>query len=120
MADGVAHAADLAVAPFVDDDAQHAGGDHAHGGRRRLAVVEVDPLAQAPQSAGRGHPVDLDEVLLLDAEGRMGEALGQVAVVGEHEQPLAVGVEPAHREDAGLVGHELDHRRPVRWGRARW
>ena len=113
VADGLAHAADLAVAALVDDDAQHAGGDDAHRGRRRPAVVEVHPQSQAPQGPRCGGAVHLDEVLLLHPEGRMGEALGQGAVVGEDEQPFAVGVEPPHREDARFVGHELDHGGPV-------
>ena len=44
--------------------------------------------------------LDLGQVLLLDTEGRVGEAVGEVAVVGEQQQTLGVEVEPT---DAGIV-----------------
>ena len=77
---------------------------------RRLAVVEHDSLSQA---ADRGRPRDardLRQVLLLDAEPWVGEQLGQLAVVGEHEQALGLAVETADREHAGLGWNELEHR----------
>ena len=43
----------------------------------------------------------------------MGQAVGQVAVVGEHQQALGVDVEPADREDPGLAGHQVDDGRPA-------
>src|SRR5580704_3264337 len=52
MPDGVAHAADLAVAALVDDEPQHAGCEHADLGGCGRAVVELDALAQRPQGAG--------------------------------------------------------------------
>ena len=78
------------------------------------------PWRRRRSAARTGHALDLHEVLLLDPERRMGEALGQVAVVGEHEQALAVGVEPPHREHAGLVGHEVEPPWADRGGRGRW
>ena len=67
-------------------------------------VVELDPLAQPPHAPAVRHALHLGQVLLLHPEGGMGQALGQLAVVGEDQQPLAVGVEPAHREHPGLGG----------------
>ena len=69
------------------------------------AVVELDAVAQAAQPAGRHRPaVDLDEVLLLDAVARVGDAVGQLAVVGEQQQSLGVGVEPPDGEHPRLAG----------------
>ena len=50
----------------------------------------------------------------------MGEAVGKVAVVGEQQQPLGVGVEAADREHAGLGRHEVDDRRPAVRVRGPW
>ena len=41
----------------------------------------------------------------------MREQLREITVVREEQQALGVDVEPADREDAGLVGHELEDRR---------
>ena len=103
VADGAAHAADLAVASLVDDEAQDARGQHAHLGRRGEPVVELDALAQRPQRPGRrGAAGDLGHVLLGHAVGRVGEQLGQRAVVGQDEQALGVAVQPPDGEDPRL------------------
>ena len=44
---------------------------------------------------------------------RMRQQLRELAVVREHQQALGVAVEPADREHARLVGHEVEHRRPA-------
>ena len=85
--------------------------------RRRLdvAVAEPDALEQlvaGPRVGGlAGH---LDEVGLLDAEARVHQPIGQVAVVGQQQQPLAVLVEPADGVDAlADVRHQVDGQRPA-------
>ena len=72
-------------------------------GRRREAVVELDALAERAQRA-RPTPArrDLGQVLLLHAVAGVGDAVRQVAVVGEQQQALGVDVESPHREHAGL------------------
>ena len=76
--DGLAHAADLAVAALVDDDAQHAGREHADLGGRGGAVVELDALAQRPQGTGCGGPArHLGHVLLGHPVRGVGEQLGE-------------------------------------------
>ena len=42
----------------------------------------------------------------------MREPVREIAVVREQERSGRVRVEPPDRDDAGLVGHELDDRRP--------
>ena len=78
------------------------GVEQRHLGRRGASVVELDALAEAAERAAVRLALDLDEVLLVHAEARVGEAVGEVAVVGEEQQALGVGVEPADREHAGL------------------
>ena len=89
------------------------GGGQRRLRRRRQPVVELDALAQPPQGAARRRALDLGQVLLLDAEDGMGEPVGELAVVGEQQQPLGVGVEAADREDPGLGRHQVDHGRPA-------
>ena len=51
---------------------------------------------------------------------RIGQPVGQRAVVGEQEQPLAVAIEPAHRIDSGHGHKSLSVARPaasVNWQR---
>ena len=120
MPDRLAHAAHLAVAALVDRDAQEAGVEQRDLGRRGEAVVELDALAQAAERAAVRLALDLDEVLLVDAEARVREAVGEVAVVGEQQQALGVGVEPADREHPGLGGHQVDDRRPALGVATRW
>ena len=113
MADGLAHPPDLAVAALVDRDAQHPRARLGHLRRRRRAVVELDAVAQ-PAHRPRRHrtAADRGQVLLVDAVAGVGDAVGQLAVVGQQQQPLGVGVEPADGEHPWLGGDELDDRRP--------
>jgi hypothetical protein len=64
--------------------------------------------------------VDLGEVLLVDAVARMREALREVAVVRQQQEPLGVRVEPADREHPRLGRDDLDDcRSSVRIARGR-
>src|SRR6266508_2892383 len=75
-------------------------------------VVELDPLLEAPHRVP-GQTLDLSKVPLLDAVARMGKAVGEVAVIGEQDQPLGVPVQPADRDHPRVLWHHLDHRRPA-------
>ena len=55
---------------------------------------------------------DVGDVRLLDAVARVGEPVRELAVVREQERSGRVRVEPSHRDDARLRGHELDDGRP--------
>ena len=56
--------------------------------------------------------LDLGDVRLLDAVARVREPVRERPVVREQERPGRVHVEPSDGNDARLVGHELDDRRP--------
>ena len=57
---------------------------------------------------------DLHVVDLLDAVPRMREPVGQLAVVGDEDQPFARHVEPADAEGARRVGRQqVDDARPA-------
>ena len=111
QAHGVAHPANLAIAALVDGDPQQLVADEGNLGRRRAAVLQVNPLAQPPQRAPRGPARNLCQVFLVDPERWVRQSVGQFAVVGEEQQPLGLRVEPAHGKHARLAGHESDHGR---------
>ena len=108
MAHGLGHAPDLAIATLVDDDAQHRRAHQTDRGRCCAPVVEVDALAQPAQRAAAGLALHLGQVLLLDPERRVGQAVGQIAIVGEEQQTLGVEVEATDGEHPGLGGHQVD------------
>ena len=85
-------------------------------GRGRRSVVQLDALAQPADRSGTDRTAvrrDGGEVLLLDTVARVGEPVGQLAVVGQQQQPFGVDVEAPDREDPRLGGHELHHGPPA-------
>ena len=86
MADGLAHALDLAVAPLVDRQLEQPGLDAADARGRREPVLELDALAQRAQrgrapARARRAPVGLGDLV-----ARMREQVRQLAVVGQQDQ----------------------------------
>ncbi len=112
MADRLEHPLDLVVAALVEDELDAAAAEAARPRRRGEAVVELDAVAQPLQRLLVRVALDLRDVRLLDAVARMGEPVRERAVVREQERSGRVGVEPSDRDDARLVGHELDDGRP--------
>ena len=78
----------------------------AQAGQLGEALVERDPRAQGLDLAGVEPLPQPERVLTLDAEARMEDPLGPVAVVGQQEHPLGVLVEPADRIEPGTLRHE--------------
>src|SRR5580765_8040302 len=70
MADLGAHAPDDALAALLQDDLERAATverlHHLGARRARVAVFELDPLAQPAHRRGRGRAFDLRQVLLFD------------------------------------------------------
>ena len=64
--------------------------------RSGQAVVEHDSLPQTRQRVGAGDALHLRSVGLGDMVARVAQLEQEVAVVREENQPLAVGVQPAH------------------------
>jgi hypothetical protein len=46
---------------------------------------------------------------------RVGQAIGELPIVGHQEQPLGVAVEPPNREDARTVGEKRRQVGPALW-----
>ena len=113
VADGLGHAADLAVAPLAQDDLDLALAEATDLGGRRHTVLQLHPPLQLAQVALRGRAAQLDPIGLRHLVAGMGEAIGQLAVIGEQQQAGRVGVEPAHRVEPGLGVDQRDHSRPI-------
>src|SRR5258706_12796600 len=107
MAHCLAHAANLTIAALVDGEADDVGLGERSLRRRGHTVVERDAVAERSQRARRGLALDMREILLLDSERRMRQAMREFPVVREDQQTLGIGVETAHRPDPRLFGHEV-------------
>ena len=92
------HAADLPFAAFVNGHFHPADGcaavvaDKPGFGRRGLAVFEHDTFAQRCHLLERDLAAHFGHVGLGDFVRRMGEAVSEIAVIGEDEKPLGVNV----------------------------
>ena len=103
-ADGFKHPADLAIAAFGEGDLDEALGaiaDAPHVRGARGAVGERDALAELLQlfvaeDGGRFHQVGLRHV-----ERGVGEAFGQLRVVGHQQQAGGIQVQPADGSNEG-------------------
>ena len=113
MADGVEHPLDLVLASLVEDELDATAAEAACSCRGGQAVVELHSVAQPLQRLLVRVALDVGDVRLLDAVPRMGEPVRELPVVREQERSGRVRVEPSHRDDARLVRHELDDRRPA-------
>ncbi len=94
---------------------------------RRTRAGAVRPSSSStPSRSARsarsrtGGSADDRAVGLVDLEARVREPVGQLAVVGEQDQPGGVDVEPADRVQALGLGHQRDDgRTPLRVARGR-
>lgn len=116
------HAPHDVLAPLVqhhlDQGLAGCGVDDAERVDLDRAVLEHDALAQSPPEVARHLALDLREVGLQHAVARVLEPVRQFAVVGEDEQALGVGVQPADVEEPLLaVGDEVTD---VDSGRRSW
>ena len=80
-----------------------------------LAFSQANAFQQLLQifpSRGAGH---LHQIRLVDAETRVHQPMGQVAVVGQQQHAFAVLIEPAHRVNALIdMGYQIDGPGPAR------
>ena len=103
------HAANLAVAALDERDCVPGVGSvlvELDFGRRSFdaAIVvegDVDAVAETLEGCFVGASADFDEISFGDVRGGLGELLGEGAIVGEEEKPLAGVVEAADGIDAG-------------------
>jgi hypothetical protein len=72
--------------------------EHLNPGRRGERIVEHHAISPLAQCIRHRRLVEQCAILLFDLVAGMRQALCQLAVVGQQQQPLAVVVEPADRE----------------------
>ncbi len=92
-------AAPGACGPRGSSSSSSCGAEPAHARRRGAAVLELDAVAQplaAPRALGRPPPTP-GAVGLRHLEARVRQQVRELAVVGQQDQPGAVGVEPPDR-----------------------
>ena len=113
MADGLDHAADLAVAALVDADQQNGikglFPDEPHKGGGSQLSVDHDPLAEGGDLFRRDMVGDFGPVHLEHFTAGMENPVHHVSVVGEEEQPLAVVIQTADGEKADRIVRKLVH-----------
>ena len=115
VADLVEQPAHDPVAALVDgqlhDRALPRRREHLGRGHLDRAVLEPDPGQQATHRRLLHDAGHLGDVGLLQLVRRVGDPLGEVAVVGQQDEALGVGVEPADVEEPlGPVGDQLAQR----------
>ena len=125
VADAGEQAADFAIAAFVE---------HHFQDRRLLAAAldsdvfdvgeafgQVDAAMKLAEDFVFDLTGDLHVVNLFDAVTRVGEAVGQFAIVGDDDQAFGRHVEPADAKHARRVGRHADRSLACgRPGRERW
>ena len=107
-------AANLAVLPLGQHNFQQRAVPLGFDERRRLggepSFREVHPLLQLIDNLARGDPRDLHAVDLFDLEAGVGQAMGQLPVVGDQQQPFAVLIQsPDGEQPLGRLGEQVDH-----------
>ena len=120
VAEELEHAADLAVASFMDGDF-HTGqvrlrviANIVDIGRGRHAVLQLDAVCQVLQDRIGNAPFDLDFISLVDEAAGMHEDVGQFTVIGHDQQAFRILVQAADGVDAVLFLPEIVHdRRPA-------
>jgi len=119
VADGLAHVADLACAPLVQDDRQErlvlARAEpllhERHVGRRRPPAFDHHAPAQPPDGILIGDAPHAYVVFALDLVPRVHQPLGELAVVRQEQQPLGVVVQAPDGVDVRAhFRQELEHR----------
>ena len=102
MTDRLAHAPHLAVASLVDRQLEHVRPHAPHARGRGGTVLELHArrAARAERLVRRRPAAERRAVGLGHLEARVRQPVGELAVVGEQDQPAAVGVQAPDRVQA--------------------
>lgn len=96
----VKHPANLAVDALPQNDSQPDRLDRMDSVQPRALTVEHDSLEEFRRESRIPGTIESDLVFLLDFVTGMGQALREVAVVGQEEEALGLGIEPADVKEA--------------------
>ena len=110
--------ADDVLAALVQDDLDDGlpgvGVDDLERVDDDRAVLQLDAAAQPAVQVARHGAGDLGEVGLGYLVGRVGQPVGELAVVGDQQQALGVLVQPAHVDEAAARGRRACRRASCR------
>ena len=116
MSDPRQQPADLAIAAFVQDDFQFRrfplAASDTHGSDAGHAFRQMNAAPQPVQGLDGRASLDSRQIGLVDPVSRMGQAVRQIAVVGDQDQPFAGPVQPADREQPFVRANQVDHAGP--------
>lgn len=120
VTEGVGNAADLAVASLAQDEFEEGfavvGADNLHASGLGRRAVEVDAPAPPIEDAIARKPPHPNPVGFRDVVARVGQTLGQLAVVDEQQRAAGVGIEPTDGMQAGPLapfgGQQVEDRAP--------
>jgi hypothetical protein len=99
VTDRVKHSPDLLIQSLVQDNPEPRWPNRMQSRNLRAFPVENDATQQFRRECAIPLSIQRDEVFLLDLKARVREALREIAVVGEQQQPFALSVEPADVEE---------------------
>ena len=98
--DSLHHAANLPIAPLVDREFDNPASTFLSApdlaylrGGRRFAAPDVQAPRQGLQVVISERPVDRDQIGFAHRLRRMRDAVHEIAVVGQQDQPLGIGVQ---------------------------
>src|SRR4051812_18334347 len=114
VTDFVKHSANLAVDSLSENDAEMSGFDRTQNIDSRSLTVEHDPFQKFWCERGVPRPIERYLVFLLDLVARMGEPLGEVAVVGEKKKTFGLGIQPPDVEQPRQMRREQIENRIAR------
>ena len=100
------HLAHLALEPLLQHHAGAAGRQAGHVLGLGLSLRDAYALEQLQQYAAVKCLVERDPVFFLNAATRVGDVLGEYAVVGKNQQTLAVGIQPPGVVSVAVLGRQ--------------
>jgi len=118
MPDGLKHPPHLSLPPGMNGQLHPRGllssAQETSPRRARRPIIQQDAVPKAIERVLCRPPFDFGLVHLLHAEARVGEAEGQLAVVGDDEQALGISVEAAGGIEASiLLPEQVEHGLPA-------
>ncbi len=114
------HPTDLAILPFGEDEFEDGRlaslTDHLDPLGPDFSLGQPDPVGQLAQDFTLGRAGDDDSIEFLDTKFRVGELVGEFAVVRQKQKPDTHLVEPADGVDAlGDLGQEIENAGATGW-----
>ena len=118
VADPSQHPANFTIATFGQNNFQPTApfGPFQKFGFRRAgqSLGDMNPLFKFAEINCLGNADDLDVVFLFNAESRMGQLIGQIAIIGDQYQTFAGLIESTDIVNSLVGFDQVDHARPTR------